>query len=55
MKPYTRAHDIDNPELRDYYVWTNDQPTTRRRWPRALVCLVAALVLACAAFVCLQF
>jgi hypothetical protein len=51
MKPYARAHDIDNAGLRDYFAW--DEPR-RHRWPRVLVCLVAVLVFALA-FVAFAF
>jgi hypothetical protein len=44
MKPYRRAHDIDDPELRDYFVW--DPTPTRSVGPRTIVCLLAALVFA---------
>jgi S1-C subfamily serine protease len=44
MKPYTRAHDIEHAELRDYFYW----PTAPSHWPRVLVCLIAALVFAVA-------
>jgi hypothetical protein len=42
MKPYRRAHDIENPELRDFY---EDGRDAHRRAPLRLIALVIVMVM----------